>query len=212
MSDRERSEAGQFVETVTLEDVLGVFDRVDGPVITSSDVADELGCTTEAARQKLTRLYDRGEVDKRKTGRTVVYWRVDEQRDTAPGDGQERAENAPEPDRAPTDVDDVDGDERAETDALEGVTFPGGRDRDECRDAVLAARDCLREHGPASMREIVVDVMPEHPIGYDVPELESGDRYRGAWWRKVVKPGLEALEDVDAPARGASEWRYTGAE
>jgi hypothetical protein len=80
MSDRERSESGQFVETVTLEGVLGVFDRVDGPVITSSDVADALECTTEAARQKLTRLYDRGRVDKRKTGRTTVWWRADEDR------------------------------------------------------------------------------------------------------------------------------------
>jgi hypothetical protein len=28
----------------------------------------------------------------------------------------------------------------------------------------------------------------------------------------VVKPGLKALPDVEAPARGASEWRYTGEE
>lgn len=74
---RERDDTGQYVETVGLEDVLQVFDDVRGPVVTSSDVADALDCTTEAARQKLTRLYDRGVVDKRKTGRTVVYWRVD---------------------------------------------------------------------------------------------------------------------------------------
>ena len=74
---RERDDTGQYVETVGLEDVLHVFDDVRGPVITSSDVADALDCTTEAARQKLTRLYNRGVVDKRKTGRTVVYWRTD---------------------------------------------------------------------------------------------------------------------------------------
>lgn len=77
MADRERGASGQFVETVTLEDVLGVFDHVRGPVITSSDVAEVLDCTTEAARQKLTRLYDQGKVDKRKTGRTTVWWLVD---------------------------------------------------------------------------------------------------------------------------------------
>ncbi|QCS44719.1 hypothetical protein FEJ81_20770 (plasmid) [Natrinema versiforme] len=77
MSDRERTDSGQFVETVTLEDMLDVFDNVRGPVITSSDVSDSLECTTEAARQKLTRLYDQGRVEKRKTGRTVVYWRTD---------------------------------------------------------------------------------------------------------------------------------------
>lgn len=47
-------------------------------MITSSDIAEAFGCTTEAARQKLTRLYDQGKVDKRKTGRTVVYWRTEE--------------------------------------------------------------------------------------------------------------------------------------
>ncbi|WP_251344415.1 hypothetical protein [Haloplanus halophilus] len=47
------------------------------------------------------------------------------------------------------------------------------------------------------MREIVVEVMPGHPVGYDVhgalEKVEAGDRYRWAWWRRVVKPGLKAL-------------------
>jgi len=74
MSNRKRTDAGTFVETVTLEAVLGVFEAVRGPVITSSDVAEQLDCTTEAARQKLTQLYERGDLDRRKTGRTVVWW------------------------------------------------------------------------------------------------------------------------------------------
>lgn len=79
---------------------------------------------------------------------------------------------------------------------------------------MYAARDYLREHGPATMREIVGEVLPEHPFGYDVAgaleKVEADERYRGAWWRRIVKPGLKALPDVEAPARGASEWRYTG--
>lgn len=74
MGDGERSDSGTSVETVSLEDVLGVFDDVRGPVITSSDVAEQFDCTTEAARQKLTGLYEQGQVDKRKTGRVVVWW------------------------------------------------------------------------------------------------------------------------------------------
>lgn len=38
-------------------------------------------------------------------------------------------------------------------------------------------------------------------------KIETGDRYRGAWWRRIVKPGLEALDDVQKPARGQSEWK-----
>jgi len=75
---RERDDSGQYVETVGPDDVLDVFTHVRGPIITSSDVSGALDCTTEAARQKLARLYDQGKVDKRKTGRTVVYWQTDE--------------------------------------------------------------------------------------------------------------------------------------
>ncbi|WP_254542800.1 transcriptional regulator [Halomarina pelagica] len=75
MGDRTRTESGQYAETVTLSRVLRVFDQVEGPVITSSDVATILGCSTEAARQKLATLHDRGDVHRRTTGRTVVYWR-----------------------------------------------------------------------------------------------------------------------------------------
>jgi predicted ArsR family transcriptional regulator len=74
MAGRERSDEGTFVEWVTLDAVLGVFEEVRGPVITSSDVAEQLDCTTEAARQKLRRLHERGDVERRKTGRTVVWW------------------------------------------------------------------------------------------------------------------------------------------
>lgn len=78
MSDRPRTDEGRYAETVTPERVLGVFDRVEGPAITSSDVATALSCSTEAARQKLKLLHERGGVRRRKTGITVLWWRVDE--------------------------------------------------------------------------------------------------------------------------------------
>jgi hypothetical protein len=66
------------------------------------------------------------------------------------------------------------------------------------------------------MRELVAAVMPDHPLGYDVDgaleKIEADDRYRGAWWRRVVKPGLEARDDVEKPPRGGSDWTYTGDE
>jgi hypothetical protein len=99
-------------------------------------------------------------------------------------------------------------------DSLEDVDFPVGRERKACSAAAYAARNYLREHGPATKRDLIAELMPEHPLGYDVDgaleKIEAGDRYRGAWWRRVVKPGLKAFPDVKAPARGTSEWRYTG--
>lgn len=227
MADRERTETGQFMETLTLEGVIEVFDHVDGPVITSSDVADQFDCTTEAARQKLTRLYDRGEVDKRKTGRTVVYWRTDDVASNGGTSESEHREYSPEGagvgDSTPEPSNATAGDSRplnetgedTPTEGLEDVDFPGGREPGECRAAVDAARDYIRENGGASMSEIVIGVMPNHPVGYDaesdVERINDPDkRNRSTWWRKVVKPGLEALPAVEKPPRGASEWEYTG--
>lgn len=59
------------------------------------------------------------------------------------------------------------------------------------------------------MREIVSEIMPEYPIGYDVPDLEEGDRYRGSWWRSIVRPALEQLPCVEKPT-GGGKWRYVG--
>lgn len=78
--DRERGPSGEFTEAVTQERVLSVFDAVDGPVITTSDVAEILGCSTETARRKLRVLERRGVVDRRKTGRTNVWWLADTRR------------------------------------------------------------------------------------------------------------------------------------
>ena len=72
---RERTETGEFVETVTLDRVVSAIPAVDAPVVTTRDVADRLDCTTEAARQKLAQLTEQGRVDRRKVGgRAVVWW------------------------------------------------------------------------------------------------------------------------------------------
>lgn len=86
--------------------------------------------------------------------------------------------------------------------------LPSTVDPADARGAITAAVELLEQEKSATMREIVHDVLPQHPLGYDVPELESGDRYRGAWWRRVVKPGLEMHDNVEKPSRGHSEWRW----
>ena len=222
---REHGEAGEFVETITLDDVLGVFDQVRGPVVTSSDVADALDCTTEAARQKLTRLYDQGRVDRRKTGRTTVWWRTGGEQDRTEDGDVQQAESGRERGVTPSEDTDDGTDTRDATStrttreqsaalSLDAVDFPDSRDREDCLAAVDAARVYLREHGTATMRDLVTNVMPTHPVGYNVDDarekLAAGDRYRGGWWRLVVRPGLEALDDVEKPPRGGSDWEYVG--
>jgi len=219
---REHGEGGEFVETVTLADVLGVFDAVRGPVVFSADVADQLDCSRETARRKLEELHDRGDVERRKVARRVVYWRPTDDQDHTPA---RKTRDAPvtgldQPsDRSlgDTQATDETADTRARGDhehTLDDVGFPGNRDRDACERAVYAARDYIREHGGATKQDLVKAVMPEYTLGYDVDaalaKIEAGDRFRGAWWRRVIKPGLKALPDVQTPPQGASTWRYTG--
>lgn len=96
-----------------------------------------------------------------------------------------------------------------------GVEFPQGRERADCELAVSAAFGYLANAGQATKGQIVLATMPENPLGYDVDgareKVEAeGERFRGAWWRRVVKPGLEALPGVEKPSGGQPEWRYTG--
>lgn len=203
---REHGADGTYVETVPVDRVLDVFDDVDGPVILSADVADALGCTRETARRKLQALYDRGILDRRKVSRRVIYWRAeDAARDAEPGDTTQHAPEYGTRDTRPT---------RAESDPLADVVdgLPGTVDPSTAREAIDAAREYLLDDGPAKKSAIVREVMPSHPLGYDVDaaieKLDApGERFRGAWWRRVVKPGLEAFDDVAAPAPGGSDWR-----
>jgi ribosomal protein S25 len=198
MSERERSDAGTFVETVTLEDVRGVFDAVRGPVVTSSDVADALGCTTEAARQKLRRLVDRGELEKRKTGRTVVYWRaVDEERREPPRDAA-RSDPGNDP-GADTDAEEPPIRPESGDEDLAGVVdriAEGWDDPPERIDARKAAARAVlehaREHGTVSKKEAKEEVRPEYPV--------EGQNAR-TWYRKNIRPVLNEAAEYDESVR-----------
>lgn len=209
----ESSNKGGRKPRVTNEDLLDVFRSTSDPVLSTAEVADAVPIKRRGTLNRLQALEEDGDLESKQIGgRNTVWWLVDE---AAVSDTEDRAPAAT--DTAPINEGGDPPPEALESDAvdeLEDVDFPAGRNREECSAAVYAARDYLREHGPGTMREIVGEVMPEHPLGYDVDgaleKVEAGDRYRGAWWRRVVKPGLKALPDVEAPARGASEWRYTG--
>lgn len=76
---RERGDDGRYTEAITLQDVLGVFESVEGPVVTSGDVAEALGCSRETARRKLQTLEEHDRVASRKTAGRVVWWTTERQ-------------------------------------------------------------------------------------------------------------------------------------
>lgn len=74
MADRDRTETGEYVETVGTEDVLAVMRRAADPFVTNQDVANALECSSETARRKLTTLYEEGTIDRRTVGANAVVW------------------------------------------------------------------------------------------------------------------------------------------
>lgn len=70
---RDRTESGQYAETVTVDRVRRVFAAVDGPAVTTADIAAELDVTAEAARRKLNELHTRGMLGKRKMAGRNLY-------------------------------------------------------------------------------------------------------------------------------------------
>jgi hypothetical protein len=79
MSNDDRGDGGRYTETVALSAILDVFDAVDGPVVTSGDVADALDCSRETARRKLRALEEQDRVASRKTAGRVLWWRTPEE-------------------------------------------------------------------------------------------------------------------------------------
>jgi predicted ArsR family transcriptional regulator len=81
MSDRERAETGEYVETVTPERVLDAIATHPDPTVTAREVGEAIGYSTDAARKKLSQLHECGDVKRKKVGgRSVVWWLTDEQR------------------------------------------------------------------------------------------------------------------------------------
>lgn len=74
---KDRDDQGQFVEQVTLEDVLGVLQRTNEPM-TGTEIGTELSISNRAALNKLNSLHERDAVRRKEVGaRSVVWWLPD---------------------------------------------------------------------------------------------------------------------------------------
>jgi hypothetical protein len=214
---REHGKDGAFVETVSLEDVLDVFDAVDGPAILSADVSDELECSRETARRKLEALHERGDLARRKVSRRVIYWRPDQSGFDA-GDLQgdpdtTLADESPHTDaRAVSDHneserpdDDTHATHAGESGLVEDVRAYLKREdippkTAHGRDAVIDVFQYLREHGTASTGEIQDAVYPDY--------TEPWGSARSMW--ESIKRGFEDTPGIEKAGYG--EYRYTGDE
>jgi len=55
----------------------------------------------------------------------------------------------------------------------------------DARAAIAATLELVASNGGVERKEIIEQIAPEHPLGYE----DIGPR--GGWWRKVIRPALE---------------------
>lgn len=194
---REHGDDGAFVETIGLDDVREVFNTVPGPVILSADVADGLDCSRETARRKLKELHERGDLERRKVSRRVIYWEPEEE-DAGGGTDTARGEPTPSPEETP-------GDTGAPTHADESGLIEDvrtyleatdtGPKTEHGRDAVIDVLEHLREHGTAKTSELK-----------DMLESEYVEHYKGrkAMWESLYR----YLEDIPGIVTDAGHGTY----
>lgn len=202
---REQGESGEFVETIAPEDVLEVFDTVDGPVIFSADVADHFGVTRETARRKLKQLSNQGELDRRKVSRRVIYWRAEED-ESVDNELQDNAsttlEDTDTEDVTTRDIDGSDRIDRGEWHGRLAKEVAGSGDlADRRADAILKMYDHLRENRSAKKDQLLDCVDPE------IVEYANSSSV----WSNMVKgeDTLRALPGVKKPASGRNKpWQW----
>lgn len=76
----DRGNGGRFDAKVTDADLIETIARATEPVVTASELAEELPIGRRAVRERLLDLHERGLVDRKDVGaRAVVWWLVDDE-------------------------------------------------------------------------------------------------------------------------------------
>lgn len=205
-----RNEGGRFTPEHTDADVLDAV-REHEPAATS-EVAEDLGVSRQAADYRLRRLREDGQVHSKKIGASLVWFAPSPERGRERGetpveadtvDTTERETNRDEPPPAPPD-DAAESEDDSETDDLVEAVREYLADPDRApkkRHAQHAVHDVftlLREHGTLETNELREMVYPDYTDHY------GGERQM---WQSIQRylddtPGVEKA--------GYSEWGYAG--
>lgn len=215
--------AGDREPNVTDREILTVFDSMNERRLRPKEVADELPISVETLSDRLDDLHERGLLARADEKLPGVRWRLAPEATDGESLPEERVETDTEaqttkvtgsetppheeetPETPPPDPQagtSAPPHERS-PDAIEAFDPPGTlEEKDLRRGALRRAYNYLRRRGRARRTDFESDVFPEAPGGYESPDE--------GWWRDVVRPGLDALPDVEAVGEG-DEWRIPDA-
>jgi DNA-binding Lrp family transcriptional regulator len=223
----DRNGKGRFTQEHTDGEVLAAV-RAHEPAATS-EVADELDVSRQAADYRLRRLRDDGRVNSKKIGASLVWFgppEDDQERTTSTEQGAHAPERRRE--RAETAVDDGKGETAAEgpradegqatardspasdpdADTIDEILDgwrPGRslKKREQQRPAGRAALEYLRGREEAQASEFKQDVEPEHSVEGQSPDT---------WWKNTARPALKRAQERDVAEfqDGEKLWRWVG--
>lgn len=203
---------------VSDEEILSVFAQNDDTNLMVMEVADELPIRHTVLDDRLDDLYERGLLEREDESRGTVWTLASDVEDdlviseseietdveaqtaavTGPETPPQQEEDPTESQQAPTE--EPRGPEVTDEptiDAIETFDPPGtSADQERKREALRAAYVYLQKRNSASRADFETDVFPEHPSTYEEPD---------DWWREVIRPGLEAVSDVETHD---DEWRF----
>lgn len=176
---------------VSDDEILDVFTHASDPVLTTSEVVDELPIEGRGARSRLHTLVEEGRLATKEAGRARVWW--------VQQDGRIRRDRRD--DELPLPVFEM-------WLAIDALDIPG-EDPDVVerrRDAVKAVVAYLRDNGSAPRRELLEEALPENHAGYSSAL---------SLWKNAILPALEALEEdldeleLDGSTGGkGAVWRF----
>ncbi|MFC6965045.1 MarR family transcriptional regulator [Halocatena marina] len=81
MSERKRVETGEFAPEVADEEILSVLTEANAPVVTATEIADEIDMTRQAITRRLKRMREEGFVERKEVGARAVVWWLTERTD-----------------------------------------------------------------------------------------------------------------------------------
>jgi hypothetical protein len=181
----ERTDKSGRKPRVSDTDLLDVFRSTSDPVLSTREVTDEVPIKRRATLNRLQSLKDARELESKQIGgRNTVWWKP---RDISEDADLAAAGAALSLDDEPAQV--------TTTDVLApGITLgdnvPEHVENKNAHIAVAAAAGFVSKHAPTEKSEITAAVRPDHPLGYG-PDAGDG-RDRSAWWRRIIRPGLQA--------------------
>ncbi|UVW56710.1 hypothetical protein [Haloferax volcanii pleomorphic virus 1] len=177
-----RANDERSMSEVDLDAIEDAMLRHRDPVVTTGDLADELGCSSRHVLNQLRILERTDDVGSKQVGaRAVAWWHVD--RVTPPTMRPDEHPDQTALDDASETSDDRDGFE----DLLADWT-PGRTDakRQEQRDAGRAALRVLRDDGRMTRSDFEDELLPAFAVE---------DQSKETWWRKSVRPALRLAVD-----------------